>query len=188
MVKEVRNVYDGELTYTMNYAHIMNNTDPYLIGSRHLWEDLDLDVVGVSSYFPLVNYEVNGVLSVEYLEERWWDIINKYFIPLKKQNIDKPLVLTEMGFVTAVNAPFDPASEERRDRMDIVLDKDNNGLDDAQEQQANIYRAFFNVMSKNTDIISGAFLWGEAFTENGYIDIWGTRGKLAEQEVIGAYK
>ena len=38
------------------------------LGSNHLWEDLDLDIVGISAYFPLIDYRPTTVLSVAELQ------------------------------------------------------------------------------------------------------------------------
>ena len=51
LVDSVRAVYGGLLTYDMHYSAV--SEDLFAPGSRHLWEDLDLDVVGVSAWFSL---------------------------------------------------------------------------------------------------------------------------------------
>ncbi len=187
LVRAVRGVYNGSLTYDMHYSQVINLDDPYFIGSKFLWSDLGLDVIGLSTYFPLINEGVDRVVSVKELEKEWVRVFNDYLIPLKKMHPDKPIIFTEFGYVTAINAVSEPASEERRDSVEFLIDNDGNGLDDAQEQQANIYQAFFNVMKSHPGVIDGAFLWGEGVPEEGYIDIWGVRGKLAEGVVSREY-
>ena len=51
MVGQVRAVYSGRLTYDM-HANVLIHADHHGIGSGagHLWEDLDLDIVGVSGW------------------------------------------------------------------------------------------------------------------------------------------
>ncbi|MCH7641325.1 hypothetical protein IID22_03955 [Patescibacteria group bacterium] len=105
---------------------------------------------------------------------------------MKKRNSDKQIIFLEFGYVNAIDAPYKPDSEAMRDVF-IAIDNDGNGLDDAQEQQANIYQAFFNTVDKNPAIVEGAFLWGESFPEKDYVDIWGVRTKLAEKIVRQTY-
>ena len=52
MVAGVRAVYDGLLTYDMHYSAVIS--DFFHPGSTHLWDDLSLDVVGISAYFQLL--------------------------------------------------------------------------------------------------------------------------------------
>ena len=52
MVSEVRKVYSGPLTCDMHFDAIQN-PQYFSPGSEHLWEDLDLDVVGISGFFSL---------------------------------------------------------------------------------------------------------------------------------------
>ena len=67
MVENVRAEYDGLLTYTMLYLATMGDWfDP---GSKYLWEDLDLDVVGVSGYYPLAESPRDTILNVEMLQQ-----------------------------------------------------------------------------------------------------------------------
>ena len=63
LVESVRAEYDGLLTYTMLYLTTIGDWfDP---GSKYLWEDLDLDVVGVSGYYPLAEPPLDTVMSVD---------------------------------------------------------------------------------------------------------------------------
>ena len=48
MVDRVRAVYSGLLTYDMHYS-ALTASDHFGPGSNHLWEDLDLDIVGISA-------------------------------------------------------------------------------------------------------------------------------------------
>ena len=67
LVEQVRAVYGGLLTYDMHYTAI---TDGWFSpGSADLWEDLDLDVVGVSAWFPLTDLVPREVMSVAALRE-----------------------------------------------------------------------------------------------------------------------
>ncbi len=67
LVRRVRSVYRGLLTYDMHYSAITD--DWFEPGSRYLWEDLDLDVVGVSAWFPLTDTPPEAVMSVGRLQQ-----------------------------------------------------------------------------------------------------------------------
>ncbi len=184
MVRETRQVYNGQITYDMHYAALLYDWP----GSKYLFEDIEFDVVGISAYFELVDQSPARVLTVNKLEKSWDAVFQKYLIPLKNQYPRKPIVFTEFGYVTAVEAPYNPPSEERRNTVEKMVDKDNNGLDDAQEQQANIYEAFYNTVEKYPGTVEGAFTWQESFPEAwAPADIWSVRGKLAENIVKKYY-
>lgn len=184
MVKETRQVYSGKITYDMHYSALLYDWP----GSKFLFEDIDFDVVGISAYFELVDHPPAGVLTVNQLEESWEKVFQKYLVPLKNQYPRKSIVFTEFGYVTAVEAPYNPASEERRNTVEKIVDRDNNGLDDAQEQQAHIYEAFYNTVEKYPDTVEGAFTWQESFPGAwAPVDIWGVWGKLAKDTVKKYY-
>ena len=89
-------------------------------------------------------------------------------------------------------SPYEPDVESFVPR--VFQDSNNNGKDDGQETQANIYEAFFSTMSTYPHILSGAFLWGHILMSDkdwGYsFGLWrGTdvRNKLAEEVVAEAY-
>lgn len=181
LVSEVSQVFKGKLTYDM----LPYDTESP--GSKYLWEDLNLDVIGISAYYELVDQPPAKVLSVKELETAWEKIFQTYLIPLKNRYPDKPIVFTEFGYVVAVEAPYNPSSEERRNTIEKIIDNDENGKDDAQEQQANIYEAFFNTVDKYPNLVKGAFTWQESFPEGDYVDIWGVRTKFAEEVVRNRY-
>ena len=58
MVDSVRSVYSGLLTYDMHTSVFLWPHD-YGPGSDHLWEDLDLDIIGISAYFPITDTAPN---------------------------------------------------------------------------------------------------------------------------------
>ena len=146
MVNSVQSVYSGLLTYDMVY-HALTDSDFFGPGSNHLWEDLGLDVVGISAYFELVDTIPSTVLSVEEIETSWEQIFTDHLIPLRDRNPEKPIVFLEFGYVNAIEAPYQPNYSEFEPWE--FEDNDGNGLDDSQEAQANIYEAFFNVNEQN---------------------------------------
>lgn len=191
MVAAVREVYSGALTYDQIYHVFTIPALDYKSGSEHLWEDLGLDVIGISAYFELSDDPPAAVLSVESLEERWEEIVQEHLIPLQASNPGKPIYFTEFGYVDSLGAPYVAKSDEFTCRA--FSDQDGNGLDDGEEMQANIYQAFFNVMDRHPGVVNGAFLWGMMMADddrwaNSFADLRGFdfRDKLAE-DVARAY-
>ena len=195
MVDRVRAVYSGRLTYNMHYSTVMY-ADHYGRGSGagHLWEDLDLDVVGISGWFPLTESAPNTVLSVPELQASYESIFQKYLAPLAGRNPGRAIVFTEYGSMDVVEAPADPSSGERHSELKILIDRNRNGLDDGEETQANIFEAFFETSARYPGLVNGAFFWDNWIaTDAMWADYWldrrsfAVRGKLAEAVVRDAY-
>ena len=156
MVERVRAEYRGLLTYGMHYlATIGDWFDP---GSKYLWEDLDLDVVGNSGYYPLEEGPLDTVMSVEMLERSYNRVFRDYLLPLAAENTGRPLVFTEYGFMDIVEAPTSPGNERQGERFEFS-DSNGNGVDDGRETQRNIVRALFRTMDRYPGTIHGTFFW-----------------------------
>ena len=102
MVNRVRAVYSGLLD-----MHYSTADDFFGSGSDHLWDDLDLDVVGISAYFPLTDTRPSTVLSVESLQASYEQIFQQHLIPLAERHPKRPVVFLEYGAVD--EAPSNPA-------------------------------------------------------------------------------
>lgn len=155
LVRNVRSVYRGKLTYDMHCDAL--TSDFYAAGSNSLWDDLGLDVVGVSAYFKLAKVPSWTVGSVESYKRAWERIFFDYLEPLKKRNPKRPVLFLEFGYTDSVRSPYEPNAQAFSKR--IVEDSNHNGVDDGEETQANIYAAFFDVMDSRPGIVQGAFLW-----------------------------
>lgn len=157
LVERVRSVYEGLLTYNMHFIAITD--DVYEPGSRYLWEDLDLDVVGVSAWFPLVDTPPDAVMSVGQLRREYERVFRDYVLPLADENTGRPIVFTEYGAIDTIAAPSEPARTERQGQRFVFSDTNGNGVDDGRETQANIFRAFFRTMDRYPGAVYGAFFW-----------------------------
>ena len=203
MVDRVRAVYSGRLTYDMQPLALVY-ADHYGIGSGagHLWEDLDLDIIGVSGWPPLVETVPTEVLSVRELEAAYEEVFRTYLVSLAARNPGRAVVFTEYHALDVVEAPSDAASSPppgevnapRLGEIQVFTDDDRNGLDDGEETQANIFQAFFNTSERYPGIINGAFFWDNAIaTERLWAIHWlhrrsfAIRGKLAEAVVREHY-
>ena len=191
MVASVRAVYDGLVTYDMDHGAYSH--DFFAPGSRHLWEDLDLDVIGVSAWFPVVDESPTMVLSVESLRQEYERIFRDYLIPVAAMN-ERPIVFLEYGIVDTVDDPADPAGFPDDPRVPFS-DMNGNGLDDGQEQQANVIEAVLGTASAYPGVVYGAFFWDNWISSN---EQWASivedgertysfRGKLGEHVVRARY-
>lgn len=190
MVRKVRTVYSGKLTYAMQSGAIVD--DFYAAGSNNLWDDLGLDVVGISAYFKLSETATSEPADVERCKQAWERIFAEHLEPLKRRNPTRPLVFLEFGYCDSVHAPYEPNAEAFAKRG--FTDANHNQVDDGQETQANIYAAFFDVMEHRHGIVQGAFLWdhfvisdkhwAEAFASHRGMSV---RGKEAQKVVTSAY-
>lgn len=190
MVSQVRQVYKGKLTYDQHASALMY--DYFHPGSKYLFEDLDLDVVGISGYFPLTTQEPTEVMGVTQLEKAWQQIFDKYLTPLKQISPNKVIYFTEVGYIDLVSAPL---AEIDFVEGKMFEDHNGNGLDDGEETQSNIYQALFNTIDRNRGVLDGAFLWEVQMTTREYWNqtVGGNRNlhfldKLAEDVVRQTYK
>ena len=142
-------------------------------GSEHLWQDLGLDVVGLSAWFPLVEREPSRVLSVEEIQEYYEGIFQDYLVPLAQQNANKPLVFLEFGATDNVGSPANLAASSNPPEPFEFRDENGNGIDDGQETQANLYQALLNTMARYPAALGGIFWWGNWVASDAeWADFW----------------
>ena len=191
MVDSVRRVYKGLLTYDM-HASVFIWPHDYGPGSDHLWEDLDLDIVGISAYFPITETIPTSVISVADVEARYREIIDVHLKPLAERNPTRPILFLEFAAQDAVSAP------EKLGYSDfsrfVFTDANDNGLDDGRETQANIYQGLVNAINNTPCVVNGVFffdnwitseeLWNDTWAYNRGLSI---KGKLAEDVIRSAY-
>lgn len=195
MVQSVRAVYSGLLTYDMHYD-VLTASHFYGPGSGagHLWEDLDLDIIGLSAWFPLTDSRPSTVLSVENFQTRYRQIFQNQLIPLANRNPDQPIVFTEYGAMDVVETPERPGDASAQNRRFVFTDWNRNGLDDGRETQANIYQALINTIAQYPGIVNGVFYWDNWITsDERWTGYWARRrnyairDKLSEEIVRSAY-
>lgn len=195
MVQRVRAVYSGLLTYDAHYD-VFNSADFYGPGSGvgHLWEDLDLDVVGISAWFPLTESRPATVLRVDRFQSSYRQIFRNSLIPLANSNRYRPIVFLEYGAMDVVETPERPGDTSAQDRRFLFTDSNGNGLDDGREQQANVYKALFDTMAEYPGIVNGVFFWDNyVSSDEQWSYYWADRrcysirGKVSEEVVRLAY-
>jgi len=112
MVKAVREVYSGLLTYDILASQLTAPNDFYGPASNYLFHDMGLDVIGVSAYFPLYDSVPSAVPSVASLEKKWQNIFDTYLLPQKARNDGLPILFLECGYVDSINALVNPTADE----------------------------------------------------------------------------
>lgn len=156
MVAAVRAVYSGLVTYDQHFS-VMEW--PAMYGGAqttdHLFADLGLDVVGISSYFPLIDTRPARVLSTAEIELLWEELYRRHFLPLKERNPGKPIALTEMGFFDDLSTLDQPGAPS----FWPITGRDASGVTNGMRQQHNAFEAFFNVNERHDDLVAGAFVW-----------------------------
>ena len=163
MVDSVRSECHGLLTYDMNYFTI---TDEFYAGmSDSLWDDLDLDVVGVSAWFNLAETPPSMVMSVDHLRQEYERIFQDHLVPLAADNPGRPIVFTEYGAIDTVEGPAEPSGFPEPAEF-VFSDLNGNGVDDGRETQANIFQALFETMDRYPDVVLGAFFWDNWIASN----------------------
>ena len=195
MVDRVRAVYSGRLTYD-TLTDTLVSSDFYGVGTGggHLWEDLDLDIVGISAWFSLTETVPEEVVSVQMLEASYETIFRDLLMPLSDRNPGRAIVFTEYGAMDVVETPRLPWRADRQGELAVFADRNGNGLDDGEEAQANIFQAFFNTSDRYPGIVNGAFFWDNWITTEALWQEWwagrrnfAIRGKLAEDVVRAEY-
>jgi len=191
LVDSVRKYFTGYVTYELHWAAL---TDPpfYGPGSDNLWTDAGFDVVGVSSYFKLVNTQPGRVLGVDELEAGWNNIFTNYLIPLQNRNPEKIIVFHEFGYNDDLASPYNAIANEFSTK--IFTDIDSDGKDDGEEQQANILDAFYRINNNRGRVVAGTFLWDNYISSNidwansfGLMRMCSVRNKLAQAIVSQHY-
>lgn len=129
LIKKIRNVYKGKLTYAANW-------DEY--ERIYFWEDLDF--IGIDAYFPLVETVTPSVEEIK-------GALNKYELTLRalSDSTNTQILFTEYGYRSRDKTAFKPWEADRVGEANMLA-------------QQNAYDGFYQVFwSKN--YIAGGFIW-----------------------------
>jgi len=120
LIKEVRKVYSGKLTYAANWYQEYEQIT--------FWEDLDY--IGIQAYFPLVN---NLNPSTDEIVLGW----NKYLPKLESfsTKYNRKILFTELGYKSTPEAAKEPWHWIDHESLDQEIL--------SYETQSNAYAAFF---------------------------------------------
>ena len=130
LIKKIRNVYSGKLTYAANW-------DEY--SRTSFWEELDF--IGIDAYFPLSEEKEP---SVEQLRQGWQ--AHKHSIALLSKTKNKPIIFTEYGYRSTDYTAKKPWLVDRND-VAVNLDAQSNAT-------MAIFEEFWS-----EDWFAGGFVW-----------------------------
>ena len=158
LIREVRKVYSGKLTYASNW----DATD-----RLGFWEDLDL--IGVDAYYPLCDKRTP---DEESLRAGWKPFLEK----LEKLSLAaaKPVLFTEWGYQCQDYCAREPWNYDVQEQKN-------------EAAQALCYRVLMEECTKKT-WYAGGFVWkwfpGDGSSSRHHSDYFSPQGKLAEKELI----
>ncbi|MFN4146078.1 MAG: glycoside hydrolase family 113 [Runella sp.] len=162
LIKQVRTIYKGPLTYADNWNHYDKNP---------LWGDLDL--IGVDAYFPL---SAENQPSITDLQKGW----RPHLRDLEKfaAQWQKPILFTEFGYRSTDFSTHKPWESYQQ-------------LPENQQLQADAYRAFFKEVWPQK-WLAGAFVWKWFLQKNigeGYRgDNFTPQGKMAQSVLADSFR
>ena len=133
MIQSVRNIYKGELTYSAQHAGY--KSDVMTVG---FWQYLDY--IGISAYYGLDNATSKTDMIAQWKK---WD---EQEISVISKRYNKPVIFTEVGFVSRDGATNDPGTGYQ---LNTPI---NTKL------QADAYSALFEYFA-NSSTVKGMFLW-----------------------------
>ena len=135
LIKEVKGVYSGKITYAANWYEEYHKVN--------FWDQLDY--IGIQAYFPLTN-QANP--SEQQIDKGWKKHIKQLKSTSKK--FDRKIVFTEMGYRSTFNSASKP--------WEWAEHSSRNELRYSPETQANCYKAFFSNIW-HQDWFAGVHLW-----------------------------
>ncbi len=130
LIKEIRSVYKGKLTYAENWDQIARV--PF-------WKELDY--IGIDAYFPVAQ---SHTPSIEELRTGWQK--HKTNIMKLKDTVDKPVLFTEYGYRSVHYTGKEPW-DSNRVAGNFNFEAQNNAL-------TALYQEFWN-----ESWFAGGFLW-----------------------------
>jgi len=167
LIREVRTIYSGELTYAANWYKEYEDIK--------FWGELDY--IGVQGYFPLVKSENP---SIDKISKGW----KKYSAKLESlhEKFNRQIIFTEMGYKSTACSAIRPWEWlENKDRSDVQY---------SDTTQANCYSAFFKSIWPKP-WFSGVHIWQmradyQVRTDRKNMDFF-PQGKLAEEIISKGY-
>lgn len=137
MIRQVRSVYSGALTY--GASHRANGSGGYQ--AVPFWGDLDY--IGIEAFFPLTTHAVPTETD---LQEGWQRTATEIEGWLGTLAVKKPVLFTSLGYASVVGAAVEP------DRPPV-------GAQDDPELQATAYEAFFSQVYRRP-WLAGSYWYG----------------------------
>jgi exo-beta-1,3-glucanase (GH17 family) len=159
LIKEVRSLYKGPLTYSANWDEF---------DKVNFWDALDY--IGIDAYFPLTD---KNDAALPELVRAWQDQADKLEEWYKKNGHKQPILFTELGYPSVDGANVQPW---------VGLTKTPD-----RQEQADCIQAAFEALTKRS-WFRGFYWWHYFPVERPVVDDLTLRGKPAEQVVSQWYK
>ncbi|MCC7431622.1 hypothetical protein IT568_12330 [bacterium] len=135
LIREIREVYSGKLTYCSNWYQDFSQTD--------VWKDLDF--IGIQAYFPLTEKQNP---TIQELLNGWKPHVTEIENTAKK--FGKKVIFTEIGYKNTKGTAIKPW-EWPEDLSIFQSELDNNA-------QVNAYEALFRTFG-NKNWFGGFYVW-----------------------------
>jgi hypothetical protein len=160
IVKQVRKVFSGLLTYSANWDHYEN------IG---FWEDLDL--MGISGYYELTESKTPKIAE---LKKSWTAVQTRIMKWRKSVGLTRPIIFTEIGYSSQDGCASKPWNYYLTKVVDLA-------------EQKMCYEAFISVWDGQPQLEGVYFYewWGEGGSKD---HRYTPRGKPAELVIRNWYK
>lgn len=135
LIKDVRNIYSGEITYAANWYNEYEEIT--------FWDELDY--IGIQAYFPLAK---NNNPSTAQISKGW----NKYFpkIATISNQFNRKILFTEMGYKSTADSAIEP--------WKWIAYSPGANAPLSYETQANCYQSFFDSVW-NKEWLAGVHIW-----------------------------
>ncbi|WP_339687561.1 glycoside hydrolase [uncultured Nonlabens sp.] len=162
LIKNIRKVYSGKLTYAANWDNYKHVT---------FWNDLDY--VGVDAYFPLSDEKTPNAATLQQNWKKWKDEMKGV-----SKKYGKKILFSEYGYISADYAGKEPWKNAGEDRAV-----------NEEAQQVLLQGLYDNVWQE--EWMAGGFIWkhhAEKSRRRGYEKLFTPQGKKAQVTVTEAYR
>ena len=99
LIKKIRGTYSGQLTYAANFDNYQEVA---------FWDQLDF--IGINAYFKLreIRPDQSRIKQYEEIQDSWNRIFKNIATFRKTENLDQPVMFTELGYVYRENCTVMP--------------------------------------------------------------------------------
>lgn len=135
LIKEIKSIYKGKLTYASNWDGEFNDVN--------FWDQMDY--IGIQGYFPLTK---NENPTQQQIEKGWQKHIKTLAKLAEKHN--KKILFTETGYRSDFSATVEP--------WEWGTNQDSTGVNVSNHTQMYAYEALFGQLW-NKDWFAGTYFW-----------------------------
>jgi len=192
LTDSVRNNYSGLIAYYMHIGTWQSAITGADTQRHNLWSDANFDIIGISLYDVIkptnANYTTTTTVNTtSYFKNLLKTFFTTYVKKVKDRFPTKPIVALELGFQTRDITNSGTLVEP--EGIISIDDKNLNGILDAEEIQANMFDAYFDI-SDSLGYPKGGVIFGDASESDATTSLsanfngWGIRNREAERRLI----